>query len=653
MSNGEADQLVIYKSTRGTLGNLNTDLLSDAMRIAGYSPSAKLNQSKGMVGEVAARDFVTREYRGAAKEVPVMLRGTTPILDGVFETAKGEFVVVEAKANSAQLGRTNRKVFKGGSRGGLRKAKLHRDVVQFSPVWFEQRLAELRRHSPEGGRLANRLEHAWQNGKLRPLIVRAPEAGMTAERVIVEDRSAQWNAHVGAENRHTLPTHNVKPQAITDPARLIDRPPDTRPTNVERGLETVEKSRPHAEPHLPKLGASTAAHVAESSVNAAERSSRLRSLKIGLKAWRAARVVGKVLITCFVPLKALDIVLEIAMAIWDHERAKAEQKEQEKQRTLEAVFKQGAPTIEKGIQAIVSSGATVQGFMDAWERSTRHTGFHYARLRAVVEVQSFRGLASGRIETIDSMTTYRLVSLNVKATSAFHDFEIEEHGEEKEVEKTDKEKVALYLKGHSSSDLFRKTLRNRSLGYTIVPPLHTPFDVVVTKINNLFVDVTTVITGITGSADAWLDGFQSFNFARGWKEQFDLEPQFTAPLNPPVCEFCLSYLFASAKVLSRHPLEPQDVEGNLEDPRKGYGRRFDLLATRVDHDRAPYNKNFSDFVGQIGKLVKSGRADADMAAAVEKLQVGARSIWNDLRRIEDNIKNPEYYYLGPNYKPAR
>ena len=39
-------------------------------------------------------------------------------------------------------------------------------------------------------------------------------------------------------------------------------------------------------------------------------------------------------------------------------------------------------------------------------------------------------------------------------------------------------------------------------------------------------------------------------------------------------------------------------------------------------------------------------------AAEAGAQLGARSIWNDLRRIEDNIKNPEYYYLGPNYKPA-
>ena len=78
-----------------------------------------------------------------------------------------------------------------------------------------------------------------------------------------------------------------------------------------------------------------------------------------------------------------------------------------------------------------------------------------------------------------------------------------------------------------------------------------------------------------------------------------------------------------------------------------------LLATRVDHDRAPYNKNFSDFVRQIGRLVKSGRADAEVSDAVAELQLGARSIWNDLRRIEDNIKNPEYYYLGPNYQPGK
>jgi hypothetical protein len=362
--------------------------------------------------------------------------------------------------------------------------------------------------------------------------------------------------------------------------------------------------------------------------------------------------VGKVFVVCFVPLKALDILLEVAMAIWDRDRERKEREEQEKQRTIDAVFKQGAATIEKGMQAIVSSAATVQGFMDTWERNRRNPGFHYARVRAVLEVQSYVGIVSARAEKIDSMTTYRVVSLNVKAVSGFRDLELEELGEEKEVEKSEKDKMALIQKGHWNPDLFRKTVRNRSLAYTIVPPLHTPFDVVVTKIGNLFVDVTNMITEVGGTGSLWLKDFPGFDFKRDWKEQFDLEPQFNAPLDPAVCEFCLRYLFASAKVLSRHPLEQQDLEGNLEDPRKGYKRRFHLLATRVDHDLAPYNKNFSDFVRQVGRLVKSGRADADVAAAVEELQLGARSIWNDLRRIEDNIKNPEYYYLGPSYKPS-
>ena len=266
MSNGQGDRPAINRSTRGTLANTNTEALADARRIAGYKPSAKLKQSAGVVGEVAARDFVRREYRGAAKEVRVMSRGVTPLLDLVFETAKGEFVVVEAKANESPLGRTERRVFKGGPRGKLTKGIVPKVVEQFSPEWFEQRLADLRKHSPEGRRLANRLQHAWQNGKLRPILVRAPEAGMTTERVVIEDRSAQWNAQVGAQNQHTLPAHNVKLQPITDPARLIDRPADPRPTNVERGLETVDKSPPRPQPPSSKPRASTAAHVSESSI---------------------------------------------------------------------------------------------------------------------------------------------------------------------------------------------------------------------------------------------------------------------------------------------------------------------------------------------------------------------------------------------------
>ena len=42
-------------------------------------------------------------------------------------------------------------------------------------------------------------------------------------------------------------------------------------------------------------------------------------------------------------------------------------------------------------------------------------------------------------------------------------------------------------------------------------------------------------------------------------------------------ECYLGYLYYSTKLLSRHGLEQQDLEGSLEDPRRGWKRRFWLL----------------------------------------------------------------------------
>jgi hypothetical protein len=185
----------------------------------------------------------------------------------------------------------------------------------------------------------------------------------------------------------------------------------------------------------------------------------------------------------------------------------------------------------------------------------------------------------------------------------------------------------------------------------MVPPLLTPYDIVVVKINNLFLDIACFCAQFSGMDETFVDNFE-FNYTYRWDEQFLVTLEFPQPLNPPVCEYCLAYLHYAAKQLSGHPLQQQDLEGNLEDPRKGWLRRFWLLNSLVEADRTRYGRNFSYFAAQIKSLVKRERQDTDVAAAIDMLYTGARAILYDLERIERDLKKPEYFYLGPQYKPV-
>jgi len=629
---------------------MNEKALSEARTIAGYKPSARQRQSSGLVGEVAARDFVQREYRGQAKEIDVMRRGgKTPVIDLLFETGKGEFVVVEAKANQSPLGKTNRRVFRSDRRGRLKIGKLRKDVEQFSPVWFEQRLAELRRDfGPEGRRLANRLEHAWQNGKLRAILVRAPDAGRTAEHVVIEDVSKEWNMHLGVESRHTLPSYNVEREPTRSPATLAGE----RPTNVERGIEAVERAVPAAEPHfVPRPRVATAEHLGVRALEATRHGFRARTLAIGIKSWRVARSVGKILVACFVPLTVFDVVLEVALAFWDRQREKEARKRREKQQALEAVFREDKKSgvIQRGIQRNIVGNADVQArLLASWDENKNYNGFQYARLNAVVRVDTYRDI---RGEDSESLTTYSLEALDVHATSAMHDFELTAIGEDQEIDKSDADVAALFEKGIMYPQVLRKIVKRKRLKYTIVPPLITPYDIAVTKINNLFLDLIYFVCQFSNVGDSILASFRGFDYAHRWDEQFTVAIELPPPLNRSVCEYCLSYLHWAAKQLSQHPLAQQDLEGNLEDPTKGWRRRLWLLLSLLDGTDTRYRKNFSYFASQLKRMVENSERTGEVAAAIEQLYTGARSILYDLERIEANLHRPEYYYLGPQYRP--
>lgn len=651
MADGSGDPHVIQRTPRESLANMNLTELDEARGVASYKRSARLKQSSALVGDVAGRDFIRAEYRGRARQI-VMRRGNNvPVFDHLYEVGPGEFVVAEGKANQAPFGKTSRKtrVFKAGEQGTrVIEGTVRKAVVQFSPEWFEQRLAELRRDfGPEGRRLANRLETSWRSGKLRAVAIRAPEASRTAEHVLVEDVSKQWNDHIGATSQHTMPIDR-RPKVITDPARLLQAPP----TQVERGLEAAEKTVAHVEPHLPAPRLSTAEHLGEGALKVAEHGFKARSLVIGVKAWRAARTIGKVLIVCFVPLTVFDVVIEVAMAMWDREREKEERQRRDKQHALETVFKADRKTgiLQQGIvRNIVSNAAVQAAFLSAWDTNKAYPGFQYARLHATLSVESYRD-TMGRDS--ESLTKYNLLALSVLATDWSHDFELEDIGEERIEDKTDDDKLDLIKKDGLSSLNLMKVVKRQKLSYTIVPPLLTPYDIVVMKINNLFLDIACFCAQFSGLDEMIVENFE-FNYTYRWDEQFVVALEFPQPLDPAVCEYCLAYLHYAAKQLSGHPLQQQDLEGNLEDPHRGWQRRFWLLNSIVEGERTRHGKNFSYFAAQVKSLVRSGRKDAEISAGIDQLFTGARAIWYDLERIERNLKESEYFYLGPGYKPKK
>jgi hypothetical protein len=233
-----------------------------------------------------------------------------------------------------------------------------------------------------------------------------------------------------------------------------------------------------------------------------------------------------------------------------------------------------------------------------------------------------------------------------------HEFELTDIGGDVEVARTDADTIALLKKGVKHPFMLRKIVKRKRLKYTIVPPLLTPFDIVISKMNNLFVDIVQFTAHFTNAGhEIFTKPFQ-FDYRYSWETQFDARPDFGPPLNASVCEYCLAYLFWAAKQLSRHPLEQQDLAGNLEDPSKGWNRRMWLLMSLLEGANTSHGRNYLYFVDQITRLVRPGDKSADVAAALNELFAGARLIWEDLRRIEKSMHKPEYYYFGPQYAPS-
>ena len=195
----------------------------------------------------------------------------------------------------------------------------------------------------------------------------------------------------------------------------------------------------------------------------------------------------------------------------------------------------------------------------------------------------------------------------------------------------------------------KKQRQRRTLKYTIYPPLITPFDILVTRINNYFLDLVYFIGTFNNMAEGLMEHFEGFDYRYDYQAQFSLQIEYPPPLNPAVCEYCLAYLHWVVKLLSEHPLNEVDIQGTLEDPTKGWQRRLGIILSLYEGRNTKYGKNFSVMAEKVKSLVKGPQSE-EVSAAITELYVGAREIWVDINRIESNIGKPEYFYYGPKFK---
>jgi hypothetical protein len=408
---------------------------------------------------------------------------------------------------------------------------------------------------------------------------------------------------------------------------------------------------PPPPPQVPANGSASAASEAGDAARGGLRSlaRKLNPKLIGLGAWKAVRAGAKFAVMSFLQMGKTDFVLAVAFA-WIEQiltwKARAEKPDRDKQRALEAALKQG-PAIEKLISAkILNDAQALDGIVAAWD-TNKGTGFLYARLEAEVEVEMFFNI---RNEEVEPVSVYRPVTkLDVRPTSTEFDHELTVISST-DVDVTSEDVVRNFEAG-AGVGYIRKVLVKKRLKYTFVPPIVTPFDILVSKINNLFLDSIYFIGSFTTSGV--FDSFTGFDYRYPYKDQFTVWGDFPSALKPGACHNLLGYLHWAAKILSKHPLEQVDIYGQLQDPRRGLVKRLGLLQSVTDGQPPDY-RTFKAVKRYIKDMDPSDKSN-DVLAAQEALQEGADHILFCLGRVARAIRDQhaEYYYMGPKYKPPK
>jgi hypothetical protein len=250
------------------------------------------------------------------------------------------------------------------------------------------------------------------------------------------------------------------------------------------------------------------------------------------------------------------------------------------------------------------------------------------------------------LQEVEALTRYRDAKItNVKATPDEFAFEL------KEVARTRLEPTVEEMFKAREKGGFKKVLITRHLKYTMPTPVYTPFDIVISKVNNLFLDTTYFVWEFDGFGEGMLKNFTGFNYRTSYKDQFFVEVDFPAQVNKPVCIDVLAYLHWAAKHLSRQALEQADIEGHFENPQKAHERRVMLL----DHVSwgTDTGKPFRWLLQKISRMVKSDYATEDVIEGLRHVKEGVEAITFDLSRIWEKRLEHEYLYTGPKSVAAR
>jgi hypothetical protein len=322
-----------------------------------------------------------------------------------------------------------------------------------------------------------------------------------------------------------------------------------------------------------------------------------------------------------VPLTPLDFIIEIGLLLWDLWNLRDDIDAQLKKEAFEKVVKQKKAEIESEIKyKILDNPSTQARYMRQWEEDRSFSGFLYARVSAEM-ISDDGGPAFVQKVTVSDTST--------------------RHG------------TTLTSKQYPQVKMVTSILQ-----WTMYPPFMTPFDIVLIKVTNLFVD-TLYFVGFFNDASEWY--MQLFNqmggihYTETYEDQFGDAIEFRSPLVALRCRYCLKYLHWAAGRLSHHPLVEEDLEGNLENPMKGWRRRHGILVKLLEGQGSGrnYRNNFAWFADTFKGLVAEASQTPETRDAIMALYLGARSIWDDLQRIERNLWKPEYFYYGPNFEPRK
>lgn len=221
----------------------------------------RFNKVKELLGEEGARTSAMSAFKVTQSHlVAVPVRNNkVPILDLLYELDDGSFVLLEAKYDQSQLGRTNdRRTFLVGVEGGQVKQTplvLKDQVEQLSPQWVKQRIDEIAKHDAA---LADRLRKAADSDKLHILEVRSRLEADGRLSSVTTDRTREYREWSGrrlndAERRFArrealsrlyaaeAKTQAAAARAAADKAKKAAADADKAVARIEKSIAKLEK----------------------------------------------------------------------------------------------------------------------------------------------------------------------------------------------------------------------------------------------------------------------------------------------------------------------------------------------------------------------------------------------------------------------------